>query len=34
MGGVLLAVGENEDFGWEGHTLMLEIAPAFLVCGR
>ena len=24
------ADGENEDFDWGGHTLMLEIAPAFL----
>ena len=28
------AGGENEDFGWEGLTLMLEIASAFLVCGE
>ena len=26
------ADGENEKLGWEGHTLMLEIASAFLVC--
>ena len=26
------AGGENEDFGWEGLTLTLEIASAFSVC--